>query len=145
MEAFANGFEGPMAQLFPIVLSHIAALAANSRLPAIAKMVIAESRNFPDLARIWHDDIVSRVLDTLTKSIARGQKSGELVSGDARLHAFSLVGPMVMALLFREVFAKTAGNPPDLQALALQHSRTVIHGLQGSTTTTGTASGGKKR
>jgi AcrR family transcriptional regulator len=145
MEAFANGFEGPIAQLFPIVLSHIAALAANSRLPAIAKMVIAESRNFPDLARIWHDDIVSRVLDTLTKSIARGQKSGELVSGDARLHAFSLVGPMVMALLFREVFAKTAGNPPDLQALALQHSRTVIHGLQGSTTTTGTASGGKKR
>jgi AcrR family transcriptional regulator len=143
MEAFASGFEGPTTQLFPIVLSHVAALAANSRLPAIAKMVIAESRNFPDLARIWHDDVVSRVLGTLTKSIARGQKRGELVSGDARLYAFSLVGPMVMALLFREVFAGTTGNPPDLQALALQHSRTVIHGLQGSTSTA-TASERKK-
>jgi AcrR family transcriptional regulator len=143
MEAFASGFEGPATQLFPIMLSNIAALAGNSKLPAIAKMVIAESRNFPDLARIWHDDIVSRVLDTLTKLIARGQKRGELVAGDARLHAFSLVGPMVMALLYREVFANTASNPPDLQALALQHCKTIIHGLQGSTTT-GTASGRKK-
>jgi hypothetical protein len=87
---------------------------------------------------------VSRILDTLTKLIARGQQRGELASGDARLYAFSLVGPMVMALLFREVFASTAGNPPDLHALALQHSRTVIHGLQGSPTT-GTASGRKKK
>jgi hypothetical protein len=50
---------------------------------------------------------------------------------------------MVMALLFREVFANAASNPPDLQALALQHAKTVIHGLQGSTTT-GTASERRK-
>jgi AcrR family transcriptional regulator len=143
MEAFASGFEGPVTQLFPIMLSSIAALAANSKIPAIAKMVIAESRNFPDLARIWHDDIVSRVLDTLTKLIARGQKRGELFAGDARLHAFSLVGPMVMALLFREVFANIAPNPPDLQTLALQHCKTIIHGLQGATTT-GTTPGRRK-
>jgi hypothetical protein len=35
-------------------------------------------------------------------------------------HAFSLMGPMVMTMLFREVFGGVATDPPDLQALAGQ-------------------------
>jgi hypothetical protein len=31
-----------------------------SRLGAVAKLVIGESRNFPELARVWHDEVVSR-------------------------------------------------------------------------------------
>jgi hypothetical protein len=40
--------------------------------------------------------------------------------GDPRLHAFSLMSPMVMAMLFREVFGGVGANPPDLQELADQ-------------------------
>jgi hypothetical protein len=36
---------------------------------------------------------------------------------------------MVMAMLFREVFGSVAANPPDLNALADQHSRTALCGL----------------
>ena len=36
---------------------------------------------------------------------------------------------MVMAMLFREVFAGVGANPPDLQALAEQHARTALRGL----------------
>jgi hypothetical protein len=36
---------------------------------------------------------------------------------------------MVMAMLFREVFGSVAANPPDLDALADQHSRTASRGL----------------
>ena len=100
-----------------------------SRLPAIARMVIGESRNFPDLARIWHDDVVAGVIRTVAKIIARAQARGEVAPGDPRLHAFSLMGPMVMAMLFREVFGGVGGNPPDLSALADQHARTALRGL----------------
>ena len=27
---------------------------------AVAKMVIGESRNFPELAKVWHDQVASR-------------------------------------------------------------------------------------
>ncbi len=27
---------------------------------AVAKMVIGESRNFPELAKVWHDQVVAR-------------------------------------------------------------------------------------
>ena len=65
----------------------------------------------------------------VTGIIARAQARGEVAPGDPRLHAFSLIGPMVMAMLFREVFAGTGANPPDLQALADQHAHTALLGL----------------
>jgi hypothetical protein len=54
---------------------------------------------------------------------------GEVAPGDPRLHAFSLMGPMVMAMLFREVFGGVGAHPPDLQALADQHARAALRGL----------------
>jgi AefR-like transcriptional repressor, C-terminal domain len=102
---------------------------ASGRVPAIARMVIGESRNFPDLARIWHDDVVARVIGIVTGIIARAQARGEVAPGDPRLHAFSLMGPMVMATLFRDVCGEAGANPPDLQAVAGQHARTALRCL----------------
>jgi hypothetical protein len=61
--------------------------------------------------------------------IARAQARGEAAPGDPRLYAFSLMGPMVMAMLFREVFGGVDANPPDLDALADQHARSALRGL----------------
>jgi AcrR family transcriptional regulator len=119
----------PFAELAPRLLSRAAGMMEGGQVPAIARMVIGESRNFPDLARIWHDDVVTSVVGLVTGMIARAQARGEVAPGDPRLHAFSLMGPMVMAMLFREVFAAVAAHPPDLQALADQHARTALHGL----------------
>jgi len=44
------------------------------------------------------------------------------------------MGPMVMAMLFREVFGEAGANPPDLQVLADQHAGTALRGLLMPTT-----------
>jgi AcrR family transcriptional regulator len=128
-EGQAEGFDESFVELAPRILSRAARMMASGRVPAIARMVIGESRNFPDLARIWHDDVVTSVIEMLTGIIARAQARGEVAPGDPRLHAFSLMGPMVMAMLFGEVFGGVSANPPDLQALADQHARTALRGL----------------
>ena len=125
----AEGRDAPFAELAPQLLSRAAEMMEGGRVPAIARMVIGESRNFPDLARIWHDDVVASVIGMVTRIIARAQGRGEVAPGDPRLHAFSLMGPMVMAMLFREIFGGVAANPPDLPALADQHARTALRGL----------------
>ena len=124
-----EGVDVSFAELAPRLLSCAAGMMKGGRVPAIARMVIGESRNFPDLARIWHDDVVTRVIGMVTGIIARAQARGEVAPGDPRLHAFSLMGPMVMAMLFSEVFGGVAANPPDLQALADQHAGTALRGL----------------
>jgi AcrR family transcriptional regulator len=129
LESPAEGPDAPFTELAPRVLSRAAGVMKGGRVPAIARMVIGESRNFPDLARIWHDDVVANVIGIVTGIIARAQRRGEVAPGDPRLHAFSLMGPMVMAMLFREVFGGVGTDPPDLQALADQHARAALRGL----------------
>jgi AcrR family transcriptional regulator len=129
LESHAEGPDAPFAELAPTLLSRAAGMMKGGRVPAIARMVVGESRNFPDLARIWHDDVVTSVIGTVTGIIARAQGRGEVAPGDPRLHAFSLMGPMVMAMLFGEVFGGVGANSPDLPALADQHARTALRGL----------------
>ena len=70
-----------------------------------------------------------RVIGIVTGIIARAQARGEVAPGDPRLHAFSLMGPMVMSMLFCEVFGGVNANSPDLKGLADQHARSSLRCL----------------
>lgn len=130
IQAAAEAFEGPVAELIPMVLARAAAtIGGDERLPAVVRMVIGESRTFPALARIWHDDVVGPVIGAITTLIARAQARGEIAPGDPQLHAFSLMGPLLLGALFGEVFAEAGEAPVDLPALAEQHASTVLRGL----------------
>ena len=129
VQAAARAIDAPFAELAPRLLAMAAALLQASRVPAVVRVVVGESRNFPDLAQIWHDEVVGPVLAGVAAMIARAQARGEVRPGDPRLLAFSLMGPMVMGVLFREVFQDAAADPPDLAALAAAHAETALRGL----------------
>jgi len=69
------------------------------------------------------------MLDILTATLARAQARGEVRAGDPRLFAFSIIGPMMAGILFREVFRGAGADLPDLKALARQHAQIVLAGL----------------
>ncbi|MDE1153558.1 MAG: TetR/AcrR family transcriptional regulator [Micavibrio sp.] len=121
-------FDRPLKELIPLLLSR-AALAGESGIPGIARMIITESRAFPDLAAVWHDEVASKIFGIVTAAIMRAQKRGEIKPGDANLYAFSIMGPMMAALLFREVFKGTDATIPDLKRLSEQHAETILGGL----------------
>jgi AcrR family transcriptional regulator len=127
--AMADAHPGPFADLAPRILARIAEIIRTTRLPSVLKMVVGESRNFPDLARVWHDAVVSKALSLMTGLITRAQQRGEVRPGDPRLHAVSLIGPMVVSILWREVFTPVGAQPLNEQALAAQHARNVLHGM----------------
>ena len=125
----AAAIDLPFAQIARLLLGRAADVMTHSPVGPVAKMVIAESRNFPDLARVWHDEVVSRVLRVLTGLIERAQARGEIRPGDPRGHALSLIGPLLMGVLWREVLEPVGAQPLDLKALAQQHVETVLNGL----------------
>lgn len=129
VEQAAANLELSFRQLAPMLAARVALLLTTSRLPAVAKMVIAESRNFPELARIWHDQVVSRALGVLTGVIRAAQARGEVRPGDPRYHALSIAGPMLMGVLWREVLEPAGAEPIDLRALAEQHVEAALFGL----------------
>jgi AcrR family transcriptional regulator len=119
----------PFAKLAPMFLARFAEATTRAPVGAVAKMVIGESRNFPELAKVWHDQVAGRALAMLTDLIERAQHKGEVRPGDPRLHAFTLMGPMLMGMLWRETLQPVGGAPIDLDALAKQHAETVLAGL----------------
>ena len=60
---------------------------------------------------------------------ASGSPAGEVRPGDPSVHAFSIMGPMLMGVLWRETFTPIGGAVLDLPAIARQHAEPVLDGL----------------
>lgn len=129
IQATALATDRPFAELVRSLLPRFAELITTIPLGAVLKMVIGESRNFPELARVWHDDVVQRGVGLLSAIIAQAQARGEVRPGDPRIHAFSLIGPMLLGVIWRETFTPIGAAEVDLPAVARQHAETVLEGL----------------
>jgi AcrR family transcriptional regulator len=127
--ALALADSAPFPEVVRGLLARFAENATRMPIGSVAKMVIGESRNFPELARVWHDEVASKALGAIGALIEKGQKRGEVRQGDPRLYAFSLVGPMIMGALWQATLAPAGGEPLDLAQLANQHAETVLDGL----------------
>ena len=123
----------PFADIIRMFLPRFAEITGRVPVGAVAKMVIGESRNFPELAKVWHDHVASKAIGMIAELIAQAQAKGEVRPGDPRLHALTLMGPMVMGLLWRETLQPAGGAPLDLEALAAQHAEIVLTGLLAET------------
>ena len=131
--AVVAGFIGqsqlPFGDLIRLVFARMAQVMTEGKLGAVAKMVIGESRNFPELAKVWHEDVITRMLDAVGGAVAQAQARGEVRPGDPRLYVFSLAGPLLLGVLWREVFAPIGAEPVDLKALLAQHADVVLNGM----------------
>lgn len=129
IKAMAEAYEGTFADLVRTVIPVIAERMQTLSLGAVAKMVIGESRNFPELARVWHDNVVLEGVGLLSRLIEKAQARGEVRPGDPRIHAFSLMGPLLLGVIWRETFTPIGGAEVDLPAIARQHVETVLGGM----------------
>jgi AcrR family transcriptional regulator len=120
---------GPFRELLLTVAERLSGLVTAQPLGGVAKMVIGEARNFPELARVWHDQLASQALGGLAAAIAAAQARGEVRPGDPRAYALQLVAPLVVGVLWRETFVPVGAAAFDLPALARQHVETLFHGL----------------
>ncbi len=121
--------EMDFADRIRIFLPRLGEILTTAKVGAVAKMVLGESRNFPELAKVWHDNVIARGMTLLCQLVEHAQERGEVRPGDPRIHAFSIMGPMMVGTLWRETFTPVGGAEVDLVALASQHAETVIQGL----------------
>lgn len=123
------GHPGPFAPLAEALAERIAEVIATTPIGGVVKMVIGEARNFPELAQVWHDQLVAKALEALAGALAAAQARGEVRPGDPRAYALSLISPLLVGVIWRETFVPIGAEPFDLPSLARQHVRTVLRGL----------------
>jgi AcrR family transcriptional regulator len=120
---------GPISDLLRLIAQRLTDVVERLPVGGVVKMVIGEARNFPELARVWHDQLVAQALGAMTEAIRAAQVRGEVRPGDPRAYAVQLVAPMLVGVIWRETFVPVGAQPFDLPALMRQHVETLLTGM----------------
>jgi AcrR family transcriptional regulator len=129
IRAMIAAHPGPIGDLLRLVAERVGGLIESLPVGGVIKMVIGEAGNFPELARVWHDDLVAHALGALTDAMRAAQARGEVRAGDPRTYALQVIAPILVGVIWRETFVPVGAEPFDLRALARQHVETLIAGL----------------
>ncbi len=128
IEAMAKAYAGPIEPLLRMMVDRAQGVIGFNFGPVI-KMVVGESGNFPELARVWHDQMVDRGFSVLVGIIQRAQERGEIRPGDPRNFALTIMAPVLASVIFRETFVPVGAKPFDIPKLMQQHLDTILPGL----------------
>ena len=129
IEALTASFQGPSALLLERLLLTIAGVM-DSRAGAIPKLVIAEAGNFPELARFYLEEVVRRGLRLIGTILRRGIERGEFRAVDVDHAVFCVIGPMLLAALWKNSLEAYDDAPLDTQALVRAHLEVLLRGLE---------------
>ncbi len=95
----------------------------------LPKLVIAESGNFPEVARAYHDRVIRRVLALIQGILERGIADGSFRPVDTGMAARSLAGGLLLGMLWKSVLEPVGADPVDLAALGAAHVDVILNGL----------------
>ena len=95
---------GSAADQLRLIVGRLARFA-DSELAVLPKLVLAESGNFPALARFYADEVVNRGVKMLTGVIRRGIERGEFRPVEPLAVLPLLGGPLMMMALWKQVLA----------------------------------------
>ena len=101
-----------------------------SRMPDLMKLVISESRAHPEIGRFYLDNVIGQALPLFQSLIERGIATGEFRAVDPRLTVKCIVGPLVLAALWKSVFVPIGAEPINIEDLVRLHADFILRALQ---------------
>ena len=119
----------PAADQLRFVIGALGHFASTSDRVVLARVLLAEAGNFPELAEFWRKEIIDRGLGLFESIIRRGVARGEfrkVVPGHA---ARLCVAPLLVMILWRTLFGKFDTEPYDYPGLIETHVTTLLQGL----------------
>ncbi len=96
---------------------------------AVPRIVIAEAGNFPEIARLYRDEVIDVAKGAVVRLIERGQAVGVFQQMDPQIAVRSLVGAIIMQLIWRTTFERPGEKSLDPQTLVTGHLDIVLNGL----------------
>lgn len=120
-ERLAGSFSGGSFELLDAVVRRLAGRILGTRAGVIPKLILAEAGNFPELARFYHDEVARRGVATVAGVLRRGVERGDFRPVDVRSMVPVVIGPLLLAALWKSTFEPLAAEPMDVPALLDTH------------------------
>ncbi|MCC7152379.1 MAG: TetR/AcrR family transcriptional regulator [Rubrivivax sp.] len=109
------------------------ARVGHSQVGGLHKVMLAEVRNFPELAQFYADEVITPARELFQDLIRRGIERGEFRRVDVRAATVAVMSPLIFLMLHRHSFGACAvqGFDVDTDATLAAHLDLVLTGLQG--------------
>jgi AcrR family transcriptional regulator len=136
-ETLVQGSARATPELMKGVLMAFGTALTTTRAGVIPKLIVAESGNFPDLARFYAEEVVGRGFRLIAALLERGKARGDLRAVDGAVAPPVIMGPMLLLALWKNVFEPHAEPKLDPQQYLSAYLDILFNGLVGPETTTG--------
>jgi AcrR family transcriptional regulator len=97
-------------------------------LAGLAKLIIAEAHNFPELAQYYHDQVIVRGRALLGTVLQRGRASGEFRTLEVEAVIDVIFAPLLMLVVWRSSLC-SCGRAIDPDTFLQTHFDLLVHGL----------------
>jgi len=135
-EETASHFEGSSADLFQEIMMGWWERVGNTKLSGITKLMMAESGNFPEVAKFYHEEVISRGNAMIIGMLERGIARGEFRKVDTVQVTNVVVAPMLMLMMWSHSFSACHIEPISPQEYLQSYFDLLLHGLLNDKTST---------
>jgi AcrR family transcriptional regulator len=104
--------DGPSGDLLGALLMKWWDEICSTPLGGIAKLMLAEGNNFPELARFYNDEVVARGSNLIVQVLQRGIARGEFRPVDPVVTTQVLIAPVLMLMMWTHSYMPTCDMPP---------------------------------
>ena len=103
-ESVIDGFQGTSVDLFGEIMLGWWQRIGDTKLSGITKLIMAESGNFPEVARFYQDEVMSRAERMIVRMLERGMARGEFRTVDAAQATQIVMAPLLMLMMWKHSF-----------------------------------------
>src|SRR5216684_2763171 len=128
-EALAKSFTGTARDLFEKLVRDYWRLVGETALAGIPRLMIAEAGNFPELARFYYEEVVTRGHRLMSGVLERGIKAGEFRKVDLAVATKLAMSPLMHAVVARKAFSACMPEGFDVASYLDTHIDLYLHGI----------------
>jgi AcrR family transcriptional regulator len=128
-EELAKSFTGSARDLFEQLVREYWRLVGETSLVGIPKLMMAEANNFPELARFYYEEVVTRGHRLMASVIERGIKAGEFRSVNVMVAAKLAMSPLMHAVIARKAFSACMPEGFNVAKYLDTHIDLYLHGI----------------
>ena len=131
-QEIVDSFDGSTSDLLRMLMTIWWERFGDTPAAGIHKVIIAEVRNFPDLAQFYADEVILPADQLFSSAVQRGVDRGEFRALPVHEVAHALMAPLIFMALHRHSFGACPVHGPELDPVALLRTQLdlVLHGLE---------------
>jgi AcrR family transcriptional regulator len=129
-EAIAARHSGCSFKLLELLLENWWTKIGQTAFAGIPKLMVAEARNFPELAGFYYENVISRGRALIGSALKRGMESGEFRAMDVETTIDVVIAPILMLLIWRYSMNCCQHSESDPQLYLRIHMDLLRQGLR---------------